>query len=97
MATTKTAQKAQSADIRKFGIQCGWHTNRIQIGRVNKAQNAFLDGREDHTDDAIWAVAEHVENLPDGTVELTNSRGVTYRIRAEKISEAVSNNSEGKP
>lgn len=43
----------------KYGIQNGYLSNTISIGRINKAQDAFLD-KEDHTDAAIYAVATHV-------------------------------------
>lgn len=43
----------------KYGIQAAPITNGIHVGRINKAGNAFLDGKEDCTDMAICAVAEY--------------------------------------
>lgn len=70
---------------RKFGVQFGWLTHRIHVGRLNKGQTAFLDGKEDCTDEAVWAAAEYVAKVCDGEMELTNRVGTTMRIRAEVV------------
>jgi hypothetical protein len=71
---------------RKFGVQFGWLSHRIHVGRLNKAQDAFLDGKEDCTNEAVWAAAEYVAKAYDGEMELTNPAGTTMRIRAEVVS-----------
>lgn len=70
---------------RKLGVQFGWLSHRIHVGRLNKAQNAFLDGKEDCTNEAVWAAAEYVAKVCDGEMELTNHAGTTMRIRAEVV------------
>lgn len=49
----------------KYGIQNGFLSNIITIGRLNKSQDQFLD-MENHTVPAIHAVAEHVFNVYNG-------------------------------
>ncbi len=71
---------------RKLGVQFGWLSHRIHVGRLNKAQNEFLDGKEDCTNEAVWAAAEYVAKACDGEIELTDSAGTTMRIRAEVVS-----------
>jgi hypothetical protein len=68
-----------------FAISYQLLSGRIFIGRLNKAQNAFL-GKEDHTDQAVWSAAEYVANKHAGEMELTSDEGVTMRIRVEVVS-----------
>lgn len=80
MANTAMSSRA------KVGIQYGWLSKRIFIGRINKAQNAFLDGQEDHTESSVWAVAEYVSTVCDGEMELTNPlSGKRFRISVEDV------------
>jgi hypothetical protein len=55
----------------KHGIMNTPITNRIVIGKLNKAGTEFLDGKEDLTTEAIGAVAEHIIGKYDGGVKLT--------------------------
>ena len=73
----------------KWGIGYASLTSkRIFIGRINKAQNAFLDGKEDHTEDAVWAVAEFVDEVHSGDMQLTHpGTHRTYRVHVERIGE----------
>lgn len=68
--------------MRRFGVSYGVFSGRIHCGLINNAQNAFLDGKEDCTDEAVWSAAEYVVNS-GGEIELTSKGGVTMRIRAE--------------
>lgn len=70
--------------MRKFAVSYGVFSGRISCGRINKAQNAFLDGKEDCTDEAVWSVGEYVRSQ-GGEVKLTSKGGVTLRIRAEVV------------
>lgn len=61
-------------------------SKRIFIGRINKAQNAFLDGKEDHTEGAVWVVAELGDQVHSGYMQLTHPRRHrTYRVHVEQI------------
>lgn len=61
-------------------------SKRIFIGRVNKAQNAFLDGKEDHTEAAVFAVAEFIDEVHNGDMQLIHPRTrKTYRLRVDRI------------
>ena len=42
----------------KHRIACSPLTGRIYCGRLNKAGNAFLDGKEDATSDVLAALIE---------------------------------------
>lgn len=68
--------------MRRFGVSYGVFSGRIHCGPINKAQNAFLDGKEDCTDEAVWSAGEYVRSQ-GGEVELTSKGGVRMRIRAE--------------
>ena len=70
----------------KFGIQLGWHSGRIYVGSLNKANTEFLD-KEDRTEDAVWAVAKLVTEHHGGDYSLTNPHGVTMRIHVERDEE----------
>lgn len=71
--------------MRRFGVSFGVFSGRIHCGRINKAQNAFLDGKEDCTDEAVWCAGEYVISQ-GGETTITSGGGVTMRIRAEVIS-----------
>lgn len=42
----------------------------IQIGRLNKAGNMFLEDKEFHTNEAIYSVIQYVQEKFDGAMEL---------------------------
>lgn len=52
----------------KYGIQSSYLGSAINVGRLNKAQDSFLE-KEDHTDAAIHAVVEHVFRKYGGSFE----------------------------
>lgn len=70
--------------MRRFGVSFGVFSGRIHCGRINKAQNAFLNGKEDCTDEAVWCVGEYVVSR-GGETTITSKGGVTMRIQAEVV------------
>lgn len=52
-------------------IACAALTGRIYAGKLNKARNAFLDGKQDVTSDVLKAVIDHVTAKAGRTVTVT--------------------------
>ena len=55
----------------KFGVQAGVLSKEIHVGRLNKAGNAFLDGKEVSTDMVLAATAQYVRHHFDGGMAVT--------------------------
>jgi hypothetical protein len=73
----------------KFGISYqGLVSRRIYIGRLNKAQTAYLDGKEDHTEQAVLSVGEYVLAAMQGDMEISNGHK-RLRIRVEEVNGQV--------
>lgn len=51
----------------KYGIQNSFLTDTIVIGTLNEAKDMFLD-KEDHTANAVHAVADHVARKYNGNL-----------------------------
>lgn len=69
-----------------YGIAYGHFSEKISIGRVNKAGTEFLGVKEDHTIPAALAVVEWVSEVHGGEVDLTpRDGGPAFRITVEKI------------
>lgn len=68
-----------------FGVQLDAESNQIVAGRMNKAQDALLAGKEDVTDMAVLSVAEYVVRNFDGAAEIEYEDGITYQIQVVKI------------
>lgn len=69
-----------------YGIAYGHFSEKINIGRVNKAGTEFVGNKEDHTIPAALAVVEWVSEVHDGEVDLTpRNGGPSFRITVEKI------------
>ena len=69
----------------KFGISFGPLTGQIFIGRLNKARTIFLDGKEDHTNQAVACVAEYVLGEHDGAMTLTAEDGSGWEVNVTKL------------
>lgn len=68
----------------KFAVQYGMLHGCIFIGRLNKAQTMFLEGKEDHTNPAVFAAAEYIAAKWDGQMDLSNGRR-KFRITVEEL------------
>lgn len=55
----------------KYGVQYQLIGQRIDVGRLNKKRNAFLD-KEDHTASVLGAVAEFVWFTGKNVIEVGN-------------------------
>lgn len=66
----------------KYAISYAPIGSRIQIGRLNKAGDMFLNDKEYHTNEAIYAVIQHVIHDFNGTMELEVGNK-TFKITAE--------------
>ncbi|KRQ27142.1 MULTISPECIES: hypothetical protein [unclassified Mycobacteroides] len=67
-----------------YGIDRGAFSERIYIGRINKAGTEWVT-KEDHTDAAIWTVAEHVIESFNGGVVITRPDGKRLEITAKFV------------
>ncbi len=69
-----------------IGIQYSYLSQRILAGRLNKARTEFLD-KHDVEDDAIWSVAQFIENRRNGLPHeiFLPSGEYGYRITVERI------------
>lgn len=72
----------------KYPINYSPLTGTIYAGRVNKEGTAFT-GKSDETMPALLAVADHILDRHDGTVELTSDSEPGYRITVERIPTAA--------
>lgn len=54
----------------KYAIAHAFLSKEIQIGRLNKAGNTFLDDKEYHTNEAVWAVIQHVLEDYNGSLDI---------------------------
>lgn len=70
--------------MRNQHISCSPLTNRIFCGRVNKAGNAYLDGKVDVTGQVCGAVAEHVFNNGEPVV-VTYNGTPAWEITVRKL------------
>lgn len=69
-----------------YGIPFGHFSEKINVGRLNKAGTEFLS-KEDQTISAALAVVEWVTEVHGGEVDLTpRNGGPAFRITVEKIS-----------
>jgi ssDNA-binding replication factor A large subunit len=55
---------------------------RAYVGRVNKAGNCFLDGKQDVTSDFFKAVIDY---FGDHEVEIVGDSGRKWKVRCEQI------------
>lgn len=61
-------------------------SGRIYAGKVNKAGNAFLDGKIDVTGDCVNAVCEHAIGK-GGVITLTANGIEIYEVTVRKLNE----------
>ncbi len=66
-----------------YGIQNSPLTNTIHVGQVNEEYTEFTH-KEDLTDAAIYAVAEHILRAYDGALRYTLPGGEEYTITVRK-------------
>ncbi len=70
----------------KITIACAALSGRIYAGKLNKARNAFLDGKEDVTSDVLKAV---IDKIQPGHVETVTVDGdPKYEIEVREILKA---------
>ena len=73
----------QGETVAKITVACAALSNRIYAGRVNKAGNAFLDGKQDVTSDVLKAV---IDKVKPGHVETVTVDGVPkYEIEVREV------------
>lgn len=62
-------------------VACGW-TGRIYAGKLNKAGNAFLDGKQDVTSDVLKAI---IDKIKPGKIEVVTIDGApAYEIEVRE-------------
>ncbi len=59
-------------------------TENVYVGRVNKAGDSFLDGKQDVTNDFLKAVIDRFE----GGGEITSSAGERWIVAIRKVKSA---------
>lgn len=66
-----------------YGIQNSPLTNTIHVGQVNEEYTKFTH-KEDLTDAAIYAVAQHILRVYDGAAVYVHPDGEAYTITVRK-------------
>lgn len=69
----------------KYAIAYSPITSKIQVGRLNKKGNMFLDDKEYHTDEATYAVIQRTLADFDGALRFTVGDKV-YEVEVRDIS-----------
>jgi hypothetical protein len=67
----------------KIVVACGW-TGRIYAGKLNKAGDAFLDGKQDVTSDVLKAI---IDKIKPGKIEVVTIDGApAFEIEVRDVS-----------
>jgi len=70
----------------KITVACAALSGRIYAGRINKAGNSFLDGKQDVTSDVLKAV---IDKIKPGFIEIVTVDGTPkYEIEVREILQA---------
>lgn len=68
----------------KITVACAALSGRIYAGRINKAGNAFLDGKQDVTSDVLKAIVDKVK--PGHAVLVHVDGQPKYKIDVQEVS-----------